>query len=234
MPHRLELDHGFARVRRGEALLNRDAVRAPEALGEVVAGQGIERAGADDRLGAGLDVAPDDHRAGATVGEGQGEGDGVGNEGGEAGTLGEVLDDGLRGGAGIEVDEVVRLDLRGGPGGKHVLLGGVEGALLGHGGLDGDEGGGRERRVNAGGAAVDLHEQAGALEAIEVAADRGLGGVEEVGELRDGDSVILRNHLDHALATFLGEHVGSFDRPGRAGVVFASLQCVLLHASAQV
>ena len=59
---------------------------------------------------------------------------------------------------------------------------------------------------------MDLHEQAGTLEAIEVAADRGLGGVEEVGELRDGDSVILRNHLDHALATFLSEHVGSFDR----------------------
>ena len=55
-----------------------------------------------------------------------------------------------------------------------MLLRRVEIALLGHGGLDGDEGRGRERGLDAGGATMHLHEKAGGFEAIEVAANRGL------------------------------------------------------------
>ena len=54
-----------------------------------------------------------------------------------------------------------------------MLLGRVEVALLGHGGLGGDEGRGRKRGLDAGGATMHLHEKAGGFETVEVAADRG-------------------------------------------------------------
>ena len=84
----------------------------------------------------------------------------------------------------------------------------MEAALLVHAELVGNEGalGGGDGGLDARSPAMDLHELARRVKAVEVATDGGLGGIEGLSEVGYSYGGALPHHLDHLLATFLREH----------------------------
>ena len=61
MAHRDTLDLCFLDIRCGETLLGRDAVGSPKAAVEVIAVQGCQGIGANERLGLGFELAAQHH-----------------------------------------------------------------------------------------------------------------------------------------------------------------------------
>ena len=69
MAHRDTLDLRFLDIRCGETLLDGDAIGTPKAAVEVIAVQGCQGVGTDERLGLGLELAAQHHGAHAAQSE---------------------------------------------------------------------------------------------------------------------------------------------------------------------
>ena len=167
----------------------------------MVARQRVDGLLSHEGLGQGLDAAAGQDDLHAAGKKSLREREGVGDVGGAG--LGKVVGHELAGGAGVDVDEVAGADQARRHLGDRALLGGVDVVLLGHGLVGRDE-----AAVGLGtGAAVHALDAALGVQADEVAADGGLGGVQGRAELGQGRGSAGGDDLAYACHAVLGEHV---------------------------
>ena len=193
------LDEAFARVRRGEAGLDADAIGTEESFGEIVELQVMQGFRADDGLGDSLEAATEQEDLEALEGQSRGMGQPVCHVDGLA-FLQEVHHVQGRG-AGVDVDEVLAGHKAGRPSRDGDLLFGAVAALgrhiFFHRGVV---------AVDGGRAAVDLVEHAALVERGQVAPDGGFRCAERPGELGDCHSLFLFEDAQDGRISFFRKH----------------------------
>ncbi len=207
------LDAGLGVVDLAEAAGGVEADAGEEELGDVEALEGLLGEGADPGAGGAVeDAAGGDDADVLEAPEADGGGEGIGDDG--EGDVGEDAGDLVDGGAGVEGDDVVGLEVADGVAGDLLLEGEVGGladveGLVAAGLGDGDS------------AAVGADEAAFTGELLQVAADGLLGDGEAGGEGGDADAADGLQAVEDGLLTLLGKQraVGGGGRHVRFGLM---------------